>query len=393
MRDSTRAGAAGAPVEGMTPYDARAWAEIETWRADRLASRTRLRIPVQVRDAAAGAGRRARKAAEQIPGFSDFEIVFRRSLGGLLDLGARGATATLRESSIVTAYQAQGHHVTELDDIRRLELRDIDRVRPKLTLRYTTAMAAEGAVAGLAISGGEALASAGSVISVGAAGAPGIGTVVGVMAADAAAVLMAANRAVAHVAAYYGYDVERPEERLFAAGVLGMGTAGEAGKAAAYIELNKLVQALARNATWQQLRRNTATKVVDRVFALLGYRITKRKLGQAIPVLGSVIGAGMNATMMTSVIDTAEHIYRERFLRERYRLDVDDVLPVGIDATGGPGDVVDIVAVLDQETAAEVDAALAIEVIDGEVLRDEAVDAETADHPDELEDEREGRAS
>jgi hypothetical protein len=46
------------------------------------------------------------------------------------------------------------------------------------------------------------------------------------MAGDAVAVvLMGTNRAVAHVAAYYGYDVDKPDERLFALAVLGMGTA------------------------------------------------------------------------------------------------------------------------------------------------------------------------
>ena len=111
--------------------------------------------------------------------------------------------------------------------------------------------------------------------------------IVGVMAADAAAVLVAANRAVAHTAAYYGYDLDHPDERLFALAVLSMGTAAETGKAAAYIELNKLVQMLARRATWDQLRQNVVTGVVEKVFTRLGFRITQRKLGQAVPILGT----------------------------------------------------------------------------------------------------------
>lgn len=42
-----------------------------------------------------------------------------------------------------------------------------------------------------------------------------------------------------------------------------------------------------------------------------------RQLGQAVPVLGTVLGAGMNARLLSSVTDDANHIYRERFLRER----------------------------------------------------------------------------
>ena len=64
------------------------------------------------------------------------------------------------------------------------------------------------------------------------------------------------------------------------------------------------------------------TGVIEKVFTRLGFRITQRKLGQAVPVVGTLIGAGMNARLLSSVIDDAEHIYRERFLRERYGMDV-----------------------------------------------------------------------
>jgi hypothetical protein len=143
------------------------------------------------------------------------------------------------------------------------------------------------------------------------------------MAADAAAVLLASHRAIAHVAAYYGYDVDDPQERLFAFGVLGVGTAGQAGKAAAYVELNKVVQALARNKIWVELNQHVVTRIVQRVYTVLGIRLTQRKLGQAIPVIGIVLGAGMNAQLLARVADDADHLYRERFLRERYGLPVD----------------------------------------------------------------------
>lgn len=76
------------------------------------------------------------------------------------------------------------------------------------------------------------------------------------MAADAVVVLGAMTRAIAHTAAYYGYDTELPQERVFALGVMNFGLAQQASKSAAYIELNKIVQSLARNATWAQLNKN-----------------------------------------------------------------------------------------------------------------------------------------
>ncbi|MDD7939333.1 EcsC family protein [Actinomycetospora lutea] len=167
-------------------------------------------------------------------------------------------------------------------------------------------------------SGGTILAAGGAVGSGGVAAAPGVGTVVGAMAADAAASIVTSNRAVAHIAAYYGYDIDDPAERIYALGVLNMGLAEDAGKIVAYRELNNVVQALARRQTWKQLSGNQVTRVVSAVYKALGMRLTQRKLAQAVPVVGVVIGAGLNARALSRVVDEAEHLYMERFLRDKY---------------------------------------------------------------------------
>lgn len=332
----------------MTPYDERAWAEIAEWRQNRLTARTRRLVPAAVRGRAGKVVHNAKEKFETLPGAQAFEAKFQEALGGLGDFGARTAMASVRDGAIIEAYRKRGHAVDDLDDIRTLDLQVIDRVKPKLGLAYTAGATAEGAVAGLAVSGGELLATAGGVFGAGAGSAPGAATVIGAMAGDAVAVLMGTNRAVAHIAAYYGYDVDKPDERLFALAVLGMGTATTAGKAAAYAEINKLVQMLARRAAWEQLRKNTVTRVVEQVFARLGLRITQRKLGQAVPIVGTVFGAGMNAKLFMSVTDDAELIYRERFMRERYGLPAAVTLTSGGERDEG-ADVIDVAELLVEE--------------------------------------------
>lgn len=329
----------------MTAYDGRAWAEIEQWREKRLTAQTRRFIPEKVRGRVSGAGRTARDRFETLPHAGEFETRFVKALGGLVDLGSRAAMATVRDGAILEAYRKRGHETYAIDDITKLDLRDIDKVKPNLALAYSATATVEGAAAGFMISGGEIVATGGSVAGAGAGAAPGIGMIVGVMAADAAAVLVAANRAVAHTAAYYGYDLDHPDERLFALAVLSMGTAAEAGKAAAYIEINKLVQMLARRAAWDQLNQNVVTGVIERVFTRLGFRITQRKLGQAVPIVGTLLGASMNARVLLSVVDDADRIYRERFLRDRYGFDL-EVVP---DAVDDEVDVIDIAEILDEE--------------------------------------------
>jgi hypothetical protein len=235
----------------------------------------------------------AKDKFDALPRAAQFEEHLLSAMGGAVDFGSRVATASIRQGRILDTFREQGHDVEVLSDIGALALSDIDKIKPNLALGYSTTATLEGAAAGFMISGGEIVAAGGTVFGAGAGAAPGIGTILGVMAADAAAVLLAANRAVAHTAAYYGYDIDQPGERLFALGVLSMGTASETGKAAAYIELNKLVQLLARRATWEQLSQNVVTGVVEKVFTRLGYRLTQRKLGQTVPVLGTAIGAGM----------------------------------------------------------------------------------------------------
>lgn len=339
----------GSDRAAMSPYDAAAWDGVNDWKRRRFEQPSRRLVPEKVRARLSRAGIAAKERFDSLPGADRFETVLVDALRGLTDLGSRAAQASIRREAIIKAYQKRGHPVTSLGDIRKLELHEIDKVKPRLGLAYTTASAVEGAGAGLVASGGTLLAAGGTVFGAGAGAAPGAGLVIGTMATDAAAVLLASHRAVAHSAAYYGYDVEDPAERLIALGVLGVGTA-EAGKAAAYVELNRTIQALARQQTWQQLNSRAVTKIVSRVYAVLGMRLTQRKLAQAIPVAGVVIGAGLNARLLSRITDDADHLYRERFLRETY-----GIAPATAGSVSGEDDAVKLSEIIEAEVAGEQD--------------------------------------
>lgn len=301
----------------MSQYDQAAWQEIQAWwqRSPR-----RSLVPGGVKRSLATGRRRASESVRAIPGSSTALGAVEDAVGGLLSQVDRIAVASVHKEAIASRYRKRGHHVAELMAVRALDLKDVDAVKPRVSLRYTLAAAAEGAGAGAAMSGGELATVGGGVFSAGAAAAPGAFALVGITAADAVAVLGASSRVTAEVAAYYGYDVELPHERLYAAGVLGVGLAPQAAKVAAYQELNKLVQALARRKTWAVLDSNVMTRVIKAVYGTFGAGITQRKLGQAVPVLGIAIGGGLNAKTLSDVADAAENIYRERFLREKYAL-------------------------------------------------------------------------
>ncbi len=73
--------------------------------------------------------------------------------------------------------------------------------------------------------------------------------------------------------------------------------------------------------------------------------------GQAIPVVGVVIGAGLNASYLQSVGRDAELAYRMRFLAEKHGLDPSDLAPppTASDATTAARDYIDIQEIVDAE--------------------------------------------
>ena len=100
--------------------------------------------------------------------------------------------------------------------------------------------------------------------------------------------------------------------------------------------------------TWKVLDKSAVTKVVKGAYARLGMNLTKRKLGQAVPVVGIVLGAGLNARLINRVADDAGRIYRERFLRERYGLVTTDVEL----AEGGAEETVKLTEIIEAEVVA-----------------------------------------
>ncbi|MGB5150890.1 MAG: EcsC family protein [Mycobacterium sp.] len=260
----------------------------------------------------------------------------------------RTGQLTTSESRVVRAYAKKGHSVEHLDDIRKLDLRAIDRVASFTRLHYTYSMtaAAEGAAAGLAVSGGEAVAAVGAVAGAGAGAAPGLGTIASAMGADVATLLIACSRVIAHDALYYGYDPRDPAEEIFMMQIIGLGMAATpSAKAVAYQQLAILTRSLATNMTWRQLSQQTLVKVTQKFATRFGQRLTKKKLGQFVPVAGVGIGAAMNWKMVDDVANAAYWAYRERFLYDKGG----DLPPIVIDA-----EVDDAMVEDDEETSIDV---------------------------------------
>jgi hypothetical protein len=119
----------------------------------------------------------------------------------------------------------------------------------------------------------------------------------------------------------------RQEERLFAFHVLGLASSPtDASKAVAMAQLLRISQDVAKKVTWKELEKNTFVKIIQQISKSLGIRLTKAKLAQVIPALGAAVGGGFNAYFTMKVCDAAYYLYRERFLAQKYGVDIIDAV-------------------------------------------------------------------
>lgn len=264
-------------------------------------------------------GTGVRRATDVLPDWSN------TAYGSMRRTVARVSRAGLSPSTVVAKHKRRGHDVGSFADLRRLDLEQIDAVRGRGTSWYYPAIAAlSGAGAGLVISGGELF----TATSAGAAAAPSIGVIAGVMAGDAAFVLGLASRSVGHVSLLYGYDPEDPTEKLFVMSVVNAGTAmSVSAKTAAMSDISRLTQALVRGKSWAALEESVLARLSRQFAAKFGARLTKQGLGKAVPALGILIGGTLNWTTLESIVDAADVAYRRRFLLEKYPQLGDDGAP------------------------------------------------------------------
>lgn len=100
--------------------------------------------------------------------------------------------------------------------------------------------------------------------------------------------------------------------------VIGLGMAtGTPAKTAAYAELSQLTQLLFRDATWAKLNEKVLTKIAQQFANKFSVGLTKKKLGQFVPVAGVLVGAGLNFALIDRIAAAANDAYRERFLIEK----------------------------------------------------------------------------
>lgn len=273
-------------------YDAQALKEIHSWKTPELGAFAKaLKVINSPLD----------KAGNLVLALPGVGKVIKKSIQGLTGVCNDAAQWSVRPNAICKDFRKQGHNQVKVPaDITSLELEQVDRVVGWLGAKYNSAALAEGGAAGF----------------VGLTGIP----------ADLAALVALNLRAIGEYATYYGFDVGKQEERLFAMNVLGLASSPtDAAKGLAMAQLVHIAQDVAKKQTWKGLEKHAFVQIMQQIAKALGVRLTKAKLAQVVPVAGAVVGGGFNAYFTSKVCDAAYHLYRERFLAAKYGPDVIEV--------------------------------------------------------------------
>lgn len=267
-------------------YERLALREIEIWKTPQQNWFTKTARRVN------GTLRSVSDLVHQVPGV---DWVVDNVFSNLLTLTNELTQDTVWKDAIYDDYRLAGHTtVFGPEDVFDLDLEAVDGCLDGLDTKYRVLAAAEGAATGYA----------------GAAG----------LVPDIVALVALTLRAAGEYAAYCGFDIGDPRERLYALQLLSFATdpADAPTKSAALVPVMRTAHAIAKRQTSQVVEQLALGRAFRNALRALGIRLTQAKLAQALPVTGAVVGGSFNAYFSSKVCDTAFFLYRERFLLQKY---------------------------------------------------------------------------
>ncbi len=272
------------PALAPSPYERNAIREIQEWgRPDESWLGT---VRKHVYDA-------YNFTADQIRKIPGVDWTIENVVSGLIRLINEITLDWVPAESILEQYRTAGHDISDVIDLRSLDLETVDASVAGVRTTYLSLAGAEGAATGFA-------------------GAVAIPT-------DIVALVALNLRATGEYATHYGFDISKDIERLYALSLLDhVAEPSTKAKDVAMSPVVKLTSRMARMQAMEVIEQVALSKAVARIARSIGIHLTRAKLAQLAPVTGAVIGGGYNVYYTRKVCDTAYHSFRRRFLINKY---------------------------------------------------------------------------
>ena len=138
----------------MTDDDRAQWDAIQEWKAAQVNPRSPRVITQRIRSYVLSPFEKVLASRAKIPGGAAIAGWISSAVLGLVEKATSAAESSVRRERIVKAYRRAGNDVECLEDIRNLNLAEIQLVRPHLKVGYAAVTATEGAVSSVFATGG-----------------------------------------------------------------------------------------------------------------------------------------------------------------------------------------------------------------------------------------------
>lgn len=309
-----------ANTSSLPPYDREQWRRLNAYwekRSDARGTPKWLAEGVtNIAEKATGAARAVgSRAGKVVP---ERAIKAADALGeNLLQPALDGAAALLRLANewaveshdpdrVIELANKQGLKVENIGDLRKVGLKDCDRLLKRHTLRWRAIGAVEGAATG-------------ALALIPVAGFPASVT------ADVVIMDVLCTSIATRVSYTYGFDATDPQELAFIEAVVASALTKQLLKAGPLSDTAKAAKAFKGRARWSEKLRNDHRIGVELERLMSRWytgRVPVQHVGKGLWALAILVGAGANARILGRVAEHSQNYCQTRWLSERYGLEV-----------------------------------------------------------------------
>ncbi len=284
----------------LSPYEQKAVQEIKNWE---------LAKPGLVMKTIDALGRPVTAILENVP--RPLRATAEKAVMGFMEMLKDLSYWTYSEKKIIKKGKKHGLNITAISDLVDQDLEQLDRLAQRHFTAGKIIAACEGAGCGM---GG-----------------------LGLIAADIPVLMGIIFRSIQQIGSCYGFSMQDPAMLPVVMSIYNAGSSDSAAvKSAVLADMQIAAAAMAGKTAYFKAATKTKTSLVVKFLersvgsfpAQIAQNISKRKLGQLIPVFGAVIGAGFNYWLMSSTVTSAYMIFRKLHIERKQAAghDMQDVI-------------------------------------------------------------------
>lgn len=148
------------------------------------------------------------------------------------------------------------------------------------------------------------------------------------MIVDIPALITMGLRVIHKIGVCYGFESKSEDDKNFVLSILSTAGANTIKEKNTSVLLLRQISVKIAKESWkeitiQKVPLSVAIIAIKNLAKQLGINITKRKAGQAIPIIGTAVGAAMNAQFINDIAWAARRAFQERWLIENQLIDIE----------------------------------------------------------------------